>query len=235
MNELITVNYDSDRPTTGARSLWEFLDKPHGEFMKWFSRYVEYGFTENVDYRPYRQISRHANGRDYEVTDYEITIDMAKELCMLQRTEKGKIARQYFIELEKKWNSPEAVFARALRMADERIKSLETTVEQQKPLVLFAETCIASDDSLLVREVAKLASKKDVTIGEKRLWRKLREWGVVNKKNEPYQYAFDAEWFEVKQGAYSTPYGTETYRTYKVTPKGQVYIIEKLKKEQVSA
>jgi len=125
----------------------------------------------------------------------------------------------------------------ALVAAEEEKEHLQTEnthkaqqLEQQKPLVLFAETCIASNDSLLVREVAKLASKQNVAIGEKRLWQKLREWGIVSDKNEPYQKAFDAGWFETRQGTYSTPYGSETYRTYKVTPKGQIYIIEKLKK-----
>jgi anti-repressor protein len=103
-------------------------------------------------------------------------------------------------------------------------------LEQQKPLVLFAETCIASNDSLLVREVAKLASKQGVIIGEKRLWQKLREWEIVSPSNEPYQRAFEAGWFETKRGTYNTPYGSEAYSTYKVTPKGQIYIIEKLKK-----
>lgn len=119
----------------------------------------------------------------------------------------------------------------ALKEERERNKALTTKIEQDKPLVLFAESCIASNDSLLVREVAKLASKKGITIGEKRLWEKLREWDVVSKSNEPYQKAFDAGWFEVKQGTYNTPYGSETYRTYKVSPKGQIYIIERLKKE----
>ncbi len=237
-NELIKISYNNDRQTTSARSLWEFLDKPYTRFDLWFEKYKDYGFIENHDFKAYVVKTTHANGRDYEATDYEITIDMAKELAMLQKTEKGKQARQYFIELEKRWNSPEAVMARALKMADAKILEyknaaiqLETKIEQQKPLVLFAESCIASNDSLLVREVAKLASKKGIVIGEKRLWKKLREWGIVTSKNEPYQYAFDNSWFETKQGIYNTPYGSETYRTYKVTPKGQIYIIEKLKKE----
>ncbi|MGF7059242.1 antA/AntB antirepressor family protein [Brassicibacter mesophilus] len=134
MNELIKINYQGDRQTASARDLWGFLDRPHGEFMKWFGRYADYGFIENVDYRAYRQISRHANGRDYEATDYEITIDMAKELAMLQKTEKGKIARQYFIELEKKWNSPESVMARALQIAN--VKLIE---HQNKVIELQSE------------------------------------------------------------------------------------------------
>lgn len=119
----------------------------------------------------------------------------------------------------------------ALKEERERNKQLSAKIEQDKPLVMFAESCIASNDSLLVREVAKLASKKGIIIGEKRLWQKLREWGIVSPSNEPYQKAFDAGWFEVKKGAYITPFGPETYCTYKVTPKGQIYIIERLKKE----
>jgi len=155
-NDLIKINYDSDRMTTSARSLWEFLGKPHSEFMKWFSRYSEYGFNENEDYRAYRQISRHANGRDYEQTDYEITIDMAKELAMLQKTEKGKMARRYFIELEKKWNTPEAIMARAIKMADNKIVKLEKQIEEDKPKVLFAEAVQDSEDVILVKEMATI-------------------------------------------------------------------------------
>ncbi|HYE12227.1 MAG TPA: phage antirepressor KilAC domain-containing protein [Patescibacteria group bacterium] len=238
MSSLIQINNDSERQTTSARSLWEFLDKPYDKFTKWFDKFKEYGFGENEDFREVCTKIHTSNGAEHDAVDYEITIDMAKELSMLQRSEKGKQARQYFIELEKQWNTPEAIFARALKMANNKLLemknvviNLETKIEEQKPLVLFAETCIASNDSLLVREVAKLASKKGINIGEKRLWKKLREWEVVNGHNEPYQRAFDAGWFETRQGSYSTPYGTETYRTYKVTPKGQIYIIERLRKE----
>lgn len=225
MNNLIPVNYDGEKQTVSARLLHEFLDVAT-HFKDWFPRMCEYGFTENIDFCSF--LSESTGGRPG--TDYQITIEMAKEIAMLQRTERGKQARQYFIELEKAWNSPEQVMARAIQIAQKRINNLQLVIDQQKPLVMFAETCIASNDSLLVREVAKLASKKGVSIGEKRLWQRLREWGVVNTKNEPYQHAMDAGWFEIRQGTYSTPYGSETYRTPKVTPKGQVYIIEKLKK-----
>lgn len=123
-----------------------------------------------------------------------------------------------------------------LKQEREEKKLLIDKLEQQKPLVMFAETCIASNDSILVRELAKLASKNGVMIGEKRLYKKLREWGLIlNRKNEPSQKAMDAGWFEVKKGTYSTPYGSETYATSLVTPKGQVYIIERLRKEKSEA
>lgn len=236
MSNLIPINYDNDRQTVSARALHEFLEVDT-QYSIWFERMTAYGFSRDIDFQAINQKRLTGQGNETTYTDHQITIEMAKELCMIQRTEKGKMAREYFIGIERQWNSPEAIMARALKMADRKIISLESNItslkdelEHQKPLVLFAETCIASNDSLLVREVAKLASKQGIVIGEKRLWQKLREWEVVNGSNEPYQKAFDAGWFETRQGTYNTPYGSETYRTYKVTPKGQIYIIEKLKK-----
>lgn len=136
--------------------------------------------------------------------------------------------------IEKVLSDPDTIIQLATRLKEEREhnKLLTDKLDQQKPLVQFAETCIASDDSILVRELAKLASKKGISIGEKRLYKKLKDWGLIlNSKNEPSQRAMDAGYFEVKKGAYSTPYGSQTYATSLVTPKGQVYIIEKLKNE----
>jgi prophage antirepressor-like protein len=136
--------------------------------------------------------------------------------------------------IEKVLLNPDTIIKIATQLKEEQQKRIEaeTKLEQQKPLVLFAETCIASKDSLLVREVAKLACKNGIEIGEKRLYQKLREWKLIMKcSTEPYQSAMDSELFEIKVSAKQTPYGTDTYRTTKVTPKGQVYIIEKLRKE----
>lgn len=237
MSNLIPINYDNERPTVLGRQLYDFLEVDTN-YTTWFKRMTEYGFTENTDYITCLPNLESENHGGQNKQDHQLTIEMAKELCMIQRTEKGKQARQYFIELEKQWNSPEAVFARALKMAERKmaalqgnIQELEQTIESQKPMVLFAETCIASNDSILVRELAKLASKNGIIIGEKRLYQKLREWDLIlQSKNEPSQKAMDMGLFEVKKGTYNTPYGSETWSTTKVSPKGQIYIIEKLKK-----
>ncbi|KNF09322.1 putative phage-encoded protein [Gottschalkia purinilytica] len=242
MENIIKINYKNDRQTISARNLWEFLERPHSEFMKWFSRYSDYGFVENIDYRGYRLKSRHANGRDYEVTDYEITIDMAKELAMLQRTEKGKIARQYFIELEKKWNSPEAIMARALQMADRKILDykdtvfqLENKIEEDKPKVLFAEAVQASKTSILVGELAKLLRQNGIDIGQNRLFKWLRDEGYLIKRkgtdyNMPTQKSMDLELFEIKETSITHSDGhISVNKTPKVTGKGQVYFINKFK------
>ena len=122
MNELININYDSERPTVLGRELHEFLGVKT-EYAKWLDRMCEYGFTEGKDYSPIltnRIDGKAGRGR----TDHQLTIPMAKELCMLQRTEKGKEARQYFIAVEEAWNSPDAIMQRALQIANARVEKL---------------------------------------------------------------------------------------------------------------
>ena len=121
MNQLIKVGYKNERPTVLARELHEFLEiKTH--FKDWFPRMCEYGFTAGIDYTPLT--FEHPQNKQ-KIMDYQITIPMAKELCMIQRTEKGKMARLYFIEIEKAWNTPEMVMSKALKMADITIKNLQ--------------------------------------------------------------------------------------------------------------
>ena len=96
--ELIKVNKENN--TVSARELHEFLEIGT-RFDKWFIRMISYGFEENSDFRAITQKRVTAQGNITTYIDYEITIDMAKELSMIQRTEKGKQARQYFIQCEK--------------------------------------------------------------------------------------------------------------------------------------
>lgn len=126
MNELIKVNYDSERPTVLGRDLHSFLEAK-ARYNDWFSRMCEYGFTEGVDF--YSFLSKTSDG-GRPATDHQLTIEMAKEICMLQRNEKGRQARQYFINLEKAWNTPEMIMSRALKMAENTISSLKLTNSQ---------------------------------------------------------------------------------------------------------
>lgn len=109
---------------------------------------------------------------------------------------------------------------------------LANIIETDKPKVQFAETCMTSDSSILVREVAKLASKQGVMIGEKRLFQRLRDWGMIlQSRTEPTQHAMGMGLFEIKKGVYAHPEGARDYATAKVTVKGQMYIINRLLKE----
>ena len=115
MNELININYDSERPTVLGRDLHKLLEVKTA-YKDWFPRMVEYGFTEGTDFCSF--LSESTGGRPRQ--DHQLTIDMAKEICMLQRTERGKQARQYFIQIEKDWNSPEKVLERARMIEDQK-------------------------------------------------------------------------------------------------------------------
>lgn len=104
-------------------------------------------------------------------TEYEISIDMAKQICMIQRSPEGKQIRQYFLDLEKAWNTPEQIFARALKMADKTIDKLKTEKaaliednERMKPKEIFADAVTASKDSILIGDLAKFLSKKELIL-----------------------------------------------------------------------
>lgn len=157
MNEIIKIDYSSDRPTVSARELHEFLGV-ESPYHKWFPRMCEYGFTEGQDFWTF--LSESTGGRPAQ--DAQLTIDMAKEICMLQRNERGKQARQYFIQLEKDWNSPEKVMARALQIADRKIKCLQTENAVQKQLILELKPkadytdCILKNKGLVsINQIAK--------------------------------------------------------------------------------
>ena len=235
MNELIKITYNNDRPAVSARDLHDFLEVKTA-YKDWFPRMCEYGFTEGEDFNPLK-IERVQNEGERMVArtvdDAVLTIDMAKELCMIQRNEKGKQARQYFLQIEKDWNSPEKVMARALQIAGDKLKRLENKVEADAPKVLFADAVSASKTSILVGELAKLLKQNGVDIGQHRLFRWMRENGYLIRRNGtdfnmPTQKSMDLGLFTVKETAITHSDGTVTVsKTTKVTGKGQQYFIQK--------
>ncbi|WP_034438583.1 BRO family protein [Clostridium ihumii] len=129
-------------------------------------------------------------------------------------------------------DSENDILAKAVLIAQKTIEKKNKIIEEQKPLVNFANKVSESQNSLLVREVAKLASKKGISIGEKRLWQKLRDWNLIFKNSrEPKQYGIDRGYFEVIEGTRENSKGTFTYQTTRITGKGQVYVISRLEKE----
>lgn len=239
MNTMIQIHYENaDRPTVSGRELWEALevktDYPH-----WFDRMTEYGFSEGKDYQTF--LSDRVDGKAGKPrTDHQLTIPMAKELCMLQRTDKGKQMRQYFIAVEEQWNSPEAIMARALQLSNVKMKQLETTVsdlqkqmEQDKPKVLFADSVTASSSSILIGELAKLIKQNGVDIGQRRLFEWMRTNGYLIKRkgseyNLPTQRSMEQGLMEIKETSVVHTGYTTISKTPKVTGKGQVYFINLL-------
>lgn len=234
MNEIIKVSYENDRPTVLARDLHDFLEVKTA-FKDWFPRMCEYGFSQGVDFNPLKNEQVRLEG-DRQVTrmidDAQLTIEMAKEICMLQRNERGKQARQYFIQLEKDWNSPEKVMARALQIADKRIKRLETQIEADRPKVLFAGAVETSKSSILVGELAKILKQNGIKIGPIRLFDWMRQNGYLIRRNGsdynmPTQRAMEMGLFEIKETSIVHADGhTSISKTPKVTGKGQVYFVD---------
>lgn len=231
MNELLKVNYANDRITLSARELHEFLEI-ETPFKKWFGRMAEYGFSQEIDYREVMDkiVQNPKGGRPS--TDYEITLDMAKEIAMIQRSDKGKEVRQYFLELERRWNSPEAVMNRALEYSRKQVKALMEENKELKPKALFADAVSASDESILIGQLAKLIRQNGYEIGQNRLFEWMRENGFLiksgSRRNQPTQKAMDLKLFEVRERTVTNPDGsTRITLTTKVTGKGQVYFVNK--------
>lgn len=239
-NELIPISYDSDRPTVSARELHSFLEV-ETEFRHWFPRMCEYGFAEGTDFNPFKNDRVQEEGNRQvkrAVDDAQLTIDMAKELCMIQRTEKGKEARRYFLDVENSWNSPEKVMARALEFAHKEIHGLEERIQADKPKVLFADSVAASKASILTGEMAKILKQNGIEIGEKRFFQWLRKNGYLISRygsdyNMPTQKSMDLKIMEIKETAITHSGGTITVsKTPKITGKGQQYFINKFLSEK---
>lgn len=228
MNELIKVDYSTDRPTVSARELHEFLEVST-EYRHWFPRMCEYGFIEGQDFRSF--LTESIGGRPAQ--DAQLTIDMAKEICMLQRNEKGKQARQYFIQLEKDWNSPEKVMARALQIADQKLHMLAAQVEEMRPHALLGRAITTADTSILIGDFAKILRQNGVLMGAKRLFIWMRENGYLIKRkgtdwNLPTQRSMEMGLFEIKESVHIDGNGCNRItRTPKLTGKGQEYFVEK--------
>ncbi|MDY4702586.1 MAG: antA/AntB antirepressor family protein [Thomasclavelia ramosa] len=241
INKLLKANYDNERITLSARELHKFLEI-ETPFKKWFGRMAEYGFQENIDFREVMDkiVQNPQGGRPS--TDYEISIDMAKEISMLQRSEKGKQARQYFIELEKKWNSPEQIMARAVLLSNSKIEHLTLENEQLKEKALFAEAVSASPDSIYIGDLAKLLKQNGISIGQNRLFEVLRNEGYLIKRecmrNEPTQRSLELGIMELVESTWEYSGGLKRInKTTFITGKGQIYFINKFlnKTDNISA
>ena len=240
MNEIITVTLNENHePVVSGRQLHETLGVKTA-YKDWFKRMTEYGFTENQDFNTLKFEQVRTEGKREvrrEMTDHVLKLDMAKEIAMIQRTDKGKEVRQYFIQVEKDFNSPEKIMARALLMADKKVHKLETQIEADRPKVLFADAVSASHTSILVGELAILISQNGYKIGANRLFAWMRENGYLIKRkgsdwNMPTQRSMDLKLFEIKETNVQHADGhISVNKTPKVTGKGQQYFINKFLSE----
>ena len=240
MDDLIKVNFAEEYPTVSARELYEGLGIKT-QFRSWFPRMCSYGFAEHVDYERLYQ-KRSTLGGMQTMVDYQISIDMAKHICMIQRNEKGKLYRQYFLELERAWNTPEKVMARALQLANAQVKELswqcsrlDGQIQEQnkqiaslRPKAVYLDMILHSPSLVLTTQIAK-----DYGISAIRLNRLLHEWGIQYKRRN--QWILYAEYqgqgytcstsVEIRRsdGRLEVKYQTEW------TQKGRVFLYQLLK------
>lgn len=232
MNELLKVTYDNDRITLSARELHTFLESEE-RFSKWFDRFSSYGFIQGVDFNPYQKVQvQYEGAREVrrEIQDYQLTIDMAKEIAMLQRSDKGREIRQYFIQVEKEWNTPERVMARGLEASRLVIEKQNQLLLAQQHKVDFYDAVADSKSAIPIDQVAK--NLEVPGIGRNKLFEFLRNEGILQYNNIPYQKGIDAGHFRVVESKYSKPNG-EICISMKtlVYPKGINYIRNKLKEK----
>ncbi len=246
MNEIIKINYENaERPTVSGRELHEALGIKTA-YKDWFPRMCEYGFTENSDFLTVAQKRATAQGNFTTYNDHMLTIQMAKEICMIQRTEKGKQCRQYFLDLEKAWNTPEMVIGRALQIAKKQIDSLKmennmltTTVavqEQQiselKPKASYYDVVLNCPGLLAVSVIAK-----DYGKSAKWLNAYLHKKGIQYKQGKTwllYQKYAECGYTCTKTSTVPASDGTQHTKVHTYwTQKGRLFIYDTLKSDGI--
>lgn len=238
MNEIIKVNYENaEQPTVSGRELHEALGVKT-EYKDWFPRMCGYGFVDGIDFNTLKKERVQIEGNrsvTRTVTDHQLTIDMAKELCMIQRSDKGKAIRQYFIAIEKQWNTPEAIMARALQIANARLslleeekQLLEQKMEEDRPFTEHGKIVSDSTDCVDFDEFSKL-THREFELGRNKLFALLRDRSILKKGNIPYQRYINSGLFKVIQVNKESPYGIKTFSKTIITGKGQSTLIGLLK------
>ena len=245
MNEIaIAVNYENEKPTVSGRELHKAL-KIDTPYHKWFPRMRGYGFTEGVDYWTF--LSNRSDGLAGKPrTDHQLTIDMAKELCMIQRTEIGKRCREYFLNLERQWNSPDAVMARALQLADRKIEHitgqntrlLETNtvqakqIEEMQPKVSYHDYVLNAEGLMPISTIAKDYGKSAVWLNR---W--LHEHKIQYKQGDVwllYQKYADKGYVKSKTYTVSDGNGDPLAKLHTCwTQEGRLFIYRLLKAEGI--
>ena len=237
MDELIRINFDSDRPTVSGRDLHAALEVKTA-YKDWFPRMCDYGFEEGTDFCSF--LSESTGGRP--ATDHQLTIAMAKELCMIQHSDAGRKFRQYFIKVEEAWNSPEAVMARALQFANnqlslvkkQNLELLETVavqnqqIAEMQPKASYYDLILQNKNTVPITQIAK-----DYGMSGRKFNELLHELGI--------QYKFRKTWLLYQQYAEC---GYTQSRTYAIdenrsvmhtywTQKGRLFLYDLLKKDGI--
>lgn len=233
-NQLINVTIKNNQQLVSARDLHKGLGLT-GRFSRWFKNNSEF-FEENTDFYKCTSSTVVNNGAVRVLDDYLLTISMAKQLAMMARTERSRLYREYFLDLERKWNSPQEVVKRGYAILQDENTQLRIENKSMKPKALFADAVSASNKTILIGDLAKILKQNGVYIGSVRLFRWLRKHGYLIKRdasdyNMPTQKSMERKLFMVKETVITHSDGHTTIsKTTKVTGKGQIYFVNKFLK-----
>lgn len=184
MNELIPLTERDGAQAVLGRDLHDFLEVK-SNYREWFPRMVEYGFTEGQDYTSKNRRVQDSLGREREATDHVISLDMAKEISMIQRTDKGKQARAYFLECERRAKQPAELsgpelMAKALVEAQATLEAANNKVRELEAPAKSWNTMAAQGGDYSVSAAAKTLSRDpNIRIGRDQLFRFMRELGWI--------------------------------------------------------
>ena len=246
MDELVKINYSGgDRPTVSGRELHQAL-QIGTKYADWFKRMCDYGFAEGIDFTTcFSNLGSEMHGGQNKV-DHQLTINMAKELCMIQRSDIGKRVRQYFLQVEAAWNSPDAIMARALQFANDRLALLtrqntELTgtiavqcqqIAELQPKASYYDLVLNCKDLISTSAIAKDYGKSAVWMNR---W--LHEKGVQFKQGDIwllYQRYAEKGYTSTKTHSY---FGTDGEPHTKVhtywTQKGRLFIYGLMKEDGI--
>lgn len=237
MEELMKVQVKNDRQLVSARDLHKGLGLK-GRFSRWFKTNSEL-FTENEDFYKCTSSTVVNNGAVRELDDYLLTIEMAKQLAMMARTEKSKLYREYFLDLERKWNSPEMVMHRALEFSNARIeqlklenKNLNIQLEESNKKASYLDLILGDPTPILITQIANDYGYSAVAFN--RVLKKLKVQRRVNGQWILYRAFMGKGYTSTKSKTYEDHHGKLRAKIYTVwTQKGRRFIYDILKKNGI--
>ena len=242
MEELIKIQVNNGHQLVSARDLYKGL-----EIKKRFSAWVSQNFKEFIENEDFTSVPTStvvANGARKPIQDYALTIDMAKELCMMSKTPKGKEVRKYFLEVEKRFKAQknlanvdsymiEDPIQRAKKWIAEHeeleknkllVEKQAKQLEDQEDDVLFSHAIGYSNHSIAVREQAAILTQSGYVIGQNQLYELLRLKHFISKYSTlPMGSKIKLGYFRIKHGIKNG----HAYSQTLITPKGQKHILSK--------
>lgn len=242
MNELINIKVQNDQQLVSARDLHKTLGAKK-KYSEWISQNVA-GFIAGIDFTrsPESYLVKSGNGTVRKYDDVLLTIETAKQICMMSKTSRGKEVRKYFIQVEKNWNNPDMIMQRALNIASSRVKLLENKNKELEDVnakqaekiakdaddVVFAKAIRYSHHAITIAELADILTQNGFVIGRNQLFQLLRQAKYLSHQRSTWNLPMTDK---VKRGYFRITHRlTRDDRPYSqvfVTPKGQRHIINK--------